>query len=70
MEIVSTKKNAKEMVRDAFGKKVGKVTKSDIMELCPTLSRSAVEKAIRELCDEGFITKHGNGPATFYAVKQ
>lgn len=70
LEIVSTKKNAKEMVREAFGKKVGKVTKSDIMELCPTLSRSAVEKAIRELCAEGFITKHGNGPATFYAIKQ
>lgn len=70
LEIVSTKKNAKEMVREAFGKKVGKVTKSDIMELCSTLSRSAVEKAIRELCDEGFITKHGKGPATFYALKQ
>lgn len=70
LEIVSTKKNAKEMVREAFGKKVGKVTKSDIMELCSTLSRSAVEKAIRELCVEGFITKHGNGPATFYAIKQ
>ncbi len=69
LEIVSTKKTAKEMVREAFGKKIGKVTKSDIMELCSTLSRSAVEKAIRELCTEGFITKHGNGPATFYVVK-
>lgn len=68
LEIVSTKKKAKEMVREAFGKKLGKVTKSDVMELCPSLSRSAVEKAIRELCAESFITKHGNGPATFYVI--
>lgn len=68
LEIVSTKKTAKEMVREAFGKKLGKVTKSDIMEVCPSLSRSAVEKAIRELCAESFITKHGNGPATFYVI--
>lgn len=68
LEIVSNKKTAKEMVREAFGKKLGKISKSDIMELCPSLSRSAVEKAIRELCAEGFITKHGNGPATFYVI--
>lgn len=68
LELVSSKKTAKELVREAFGKKLGKVTKSDIMELCSNLSRSAVEKGIRELCAEGFITKHGNGPATFYVV--
>lgn len=68
LELISTKKVAKELVREAFGKKLGKVSKSDIMELCPNLSRSAVEKAIRELCTEGFITKFGNGPATFYVI--
>lgn len=69
LEIVSEKKSARAMVKEVFGVKLGKVTKSDIMEWCPNLSRSAVEKAIRELCDEGFIAMYGNGPATFYAVK-
>ena len=49
--------------------KVTQFTKSDIMELCPSLSRSAIEKALRELIAENFIVKHGNGPATFYVVK-
>ena len=38
------------------------------MELCPSLSRSAVEKALRDLIAADFITKHGNGPATFYTL--
>ena len=57
------------MVKEAFGLKLGKITKSDIMEFCPSLSRSAIEKALRELITEDFIVKHGNGPATFYVVK-
>ena len=69
LEIVSEKKSALEMVKEAFNVKIGKITKSDIMELCPSLSRSAVEKALRDLIAADFITKHGNGPATFYIVR-
>lgn len=36
------------------------------MELCPSLNRSSVEKALMELVALRNITKHGNGPATFY----
>lgn len=68
LELVADKKNARDMVKDVFNVKLGKVTKSDIMELCPTLSRSAVEKALRELVASGNITKHGNGPATYYII--
>ena len=66
IEIVSENKSAYEMVKNTFSIKLGKITKSDIMELCPSLSRSSVEKALRELISEGFIIKHGQGPATFY----
>lgn len=69
VEIVCEKKTAKDMVRAVFENKLGKVKKSDVMEFCPNLSRSAVEKALRELCADGFVSKHGNGPATFYVVK-
>ena len=58
------------MVKKALTLKIGKITKSDIMELCPTLSRSSVEKALRELISEGYITKHGNGPSTYYLMEQ
>ena len=68
LQIISGKKTAKEMVKEVFSAKLGKITKSDIMEMCPNLSRSAVEKALRELVAEKHIVKHGNGPATFYIM--
>lgn len=68
LQIVSSKKTAKEMVREVFSIKLGKITKSDIMEMCPSLSRSAVEKALRELVSEKYILKQGSGPATFYTL--
>ncbi len=68
LQIVSSKKTAKEMVREVFSIKLGKITKSDIMEMCPNLSRSAVEKALRELVSEKYILKQGSGPATFYTL--
>lgn len=66
--IVSGKKTAKEMVKEVFAVKLGKISKSDIMGMCPNLSRSAVEKALRELVAEKHSVKHGNGPATFYIM--
>ena len=69
LEIVFDKRSAIDMVKEVFNVKFGKVTKSDIMELCPSLGRSTVEKALRDLISVGHISKHGNGPATFYTLK-
>lgn len=68
LQIITSNKTAKEMVKEVFAIKLGKITKSDIMEMCPNLSRSAVEKALRELLAEKNIVKYGKGPATFYTV--
>jgi len=69
LEIVSEKKLAIDMVKEAFHIKLGKITKSDIMILYPSLSRSSVEKALRDLIAIDYISKHGNGPSTFYVLK-
>ncbi|MDE6241229.1 MAG: Fic family protein [Anaeroplasmataceae bacterium] len=67
---MTTKKlSAKEMVEVAINKKIGKLTKSDIMELCPAIARSSIEKALKELCEEGKLIKHGGGRSTFYSHK-
>lgn len=68
LEIVSSNKTAKEMVKEVFSKTLGKIRKSLIMEMCPSLSRSSVEKALRELIAEKHIIKHGKGPTTFYTI--
>ena len=69
LEIVRTKLNANELVELAFEKKLGKIKKSDIVELCPNLSVSAVEKGIAKLLADGKIEKLGNGKNTFYVKK-
>ena len=46
-----------------------KVTKSDVEELCPSLSISAIEKAIAKMVKEGRLEKIGSGKTTYYVVK-
>ena len=65
-EIVEEKLPAIEMVRKAILLKIGKFTKQDIMELCPSLSISSVEGALRRLVKEGDIGRGGTGKSTYY----
>ena len=69
LELVQRKATANEQVELAFEKKLGKVKKTDIMELCPNLSASAVEKGIAKLVTDGQIEKLGSGKNTFYVRK-
>ena len=66
MELVEGKRPALEVVRQAAERKLGKFTKADMIEMCPTLSKTSVESSIKKLVDEGFLVKHGSGRATFY----
>lgn len=66
VNMVGTKLSAKEQVEKAVQSKVGKFTKSEIMELCPEIGRGSVELALKALTEEGRIKKEGRGRATFY----
>lgn len=52
MELVEGKRPALEVVRQAAERKLGKFTKADMMEMCPTLSKTSVESSIKKLVDE------------------
>ena len=39
------------------------------MELCPKIGRASVENALKKLCDDGKIEKHGGGRSVFYSPK-
>lgn len=69
VNIVSKKMSAFEIVEKAVNSKLGKFTKSDIMELCPEIGRASVENALKKLCDDGIIEKHGGGRSVFYSQK-
>ena len=64
--LVETKRSALDRVRLAIQNKIGRFTKQDIRELCPTLSLSSVEGALRQLVALGEIKREGQGKGTRY----
>lgn len=64
--LVEVKRSALDMVRLATQYKIGRFTKQDIRELCPSLSISSIEGSLRKLVDNGEIKREGNGKSTFY----
>ncbi len=64
--LVEEKHSALETVRLAAGTRIGRFTKQDIRELCPALSLSAVEGALRKLVESGELLREGKGKLTHY----
>ena len=69
MAMVDEKLPAVETVRRAVYHKIGKFTKSEVMELCPTLSKASIENAIKQLVEQGLLVRHGTGRSTFYTSR-
>ncbi|MBQ6844714.1 MAG: Fic family protein [Agathobacter sp.] len=67
--LIDDKLPAIEQVRVAIKEKIGKFTKSEIMELVPSIGKASVENSLKKLTEEGVIERHGNGKATFYIRK-
>lgn len=55
-----------ERIKAVIDKKVGKITKKEIMEICPDISKVTVERTLTELVKNGYIAKVGSGPSTGY----
>ncbi|MGI6317046.1 MAG: Fic family protein [Christensenellales bacterium] len=64
--LVETKRTALETVRLATYNKIGRFTKQDMRELCPFLSLSSVEGALRKLVEAGELKREGGGRNTCY----
>ena len=64
--LVEAKLSALEMVRRATMNKIGRFSKQDIRELCPSLSDSSIEGALRKLIELGEIKREGSGRTTCY----
>ncbi len=64
--LVETKRSALDKVRLAAQNKIGRFTKQDIRELCPSLSVSSIEGALRRMVEFGELRRGGNGKNTFY----
>lgn len=59
-----------ERVKAVFDKKAGKVTKSEILSICPDISQTTIERTLNELLKSGYIEKSGQGKSTGYIKKR
>lgn len=66
IDIMEGKSSPVDRVRKAVELKLGPFTKSEIMELCPSIGRSTVENALTALVEEGAIVRRGKGRSTVY----
>ena len=64
--LVETKRTVLDTVRLATQNKIGRFTKQDIRELCPSLSLSSVEGSLRKLVEDRELKREGKGKNTFY----
>ncbi len=68
--LIETKRSALDTVRLATQNKIGRFTKQDIRELCPSLSISSIEGALRKMVADGELKREGNGKNTcYYRIK-
>ena len=64
--LVEIKLPALEKVRHAALNKIGRFTKQDIRELCPSLSISSIEGGLRKLVSAGELKREGSGKNICY----
>ena len=57
-------------IRVVIDQKIGKITKKEIMETCPDISKVTIERTLTDLVKSGCIDKVGAGPTTGYVKKQ
>ena len=65
-KLIEDKFPAVEIVRKATQIKIGRFTKQDIRELCPSLSASSIEGALRKLVEAEELKREGNSKNTCY----
>jgi Fic family protein len=54
-------------IKTVIKHKIGKISKTEILEACPDISKVTVERTLTALVKEGYIVKIGAGRSTAYA---
>lgn len=71
VEWLTTKGISKtDRVQAVIENKIGKITKKEIMDLCPDISQTTIEKALSDLVRQDIILKIGGGRYTQYAFNR
>ncbi len=65
-DVIADKLSSVDVIRKVLVNIIGKFTKAQLIEFCPSLSVSAIESALRKLMANKEIQRHGQGKSTFY----
>jgi Fic family protein len=60
------KSTAYDIVKAAIETRIGKFTKNEILQICPSVGKTSGENAIRKLVGEGIIQQFCKGRGTYY----
>ena len=66
-KVITIRSKAYDIVKASVDTTIGKFTKQQIVNICPTISEKSVEAVLKKLLDENYIIKHGTGKGTFYS---
>ena len=70
VQYVTAKKISKpDRIKAVIEQQVGPITKKEIMEYCPDISKVTIERTLTQLVKEDIIIKIGAGPSTAYICK-
>lgn len=64
--LIDTKSSAVDYVKKAVNLKLGRFSKQDIVDLCPGISLSSIEGALRKLVKQGELKREGKGRSIKY----
>ena len=66
MSLVETKQSSYDYVKNTTDQILGKFSKAELLERCPSIAKSTLEAALKKLVEDGYIQKSGQGKSTFY----
>ncbi len=66
MSLVEAKQSSYDYVKNTIDTILGKFTKAELLEKCPSIGKSTLEAALKNLSDDGYIKKVGVGKSTYY----
>ena len=66
MSLVEAKQSSYDYVKNTTDQILGKFSKAELLERCPSIAKSTLEAALKKLVEDGYIKKSGQGKSTFY----
>ena len=65
-DVIGTRMSKPDRIRAAIDRTIGKFTKAQLLETCPDISETTMERALKQFLDSGIIRKIGAGRGAAY----